>query len=98
VTSLLGGIIAVTLLGICTSLVSVGSQIQVQLSVEDRLRGRVMSLWGLIVFGGPAVGGIVAGIAVRELGTTNTLVIFATLCILLNFLFARGRRIDSDGQ
>ncbi|MEE8305807.1 MAG: MFS transporter, partial [Gammaproteobacteria bacterium] len=96
VNSLLGGIIVVTMLGVCTSLVSIGSQIQVQLSVEDRLRARVMSLWSLIIFGGPAVGGIVAGIAVRELGTTNTLIIFAACCLMLNFLFARRWRIDSE--
>lgn len=92
VTSLLGGIIVIMILSTCASLVSIGSQIQVQLSVEDRLRGRVMSLWSLIIFGGPAIGSIVAGIFVRELGTTNTLLIFAGCCVMLNFLFARGWR------
>jgi len=89
VESLLGGIIVIAALGICASLVSIGSQIQVQLSVENRLRARVMSLWSLIVFGGPAVGSIVGGLFVREFGAVTTLVIFASGCVMLNLLLAR---------
>lgn len=98
VKSFLGGIIVVTTLSLCASLVSIGSQIQVQLSVEDRFRGRVMSLWSLIIFGGPAVGSIVAGILVRELGTTSTLLIFAGCSVTLNFLFSGGWRMGSDAH
>jgi MFS family permease len=88
VESLLSGVAVVACLGLSSSLVSIGSQIQVQLSVEDQLRARVMSLWSLIVFGGPALGSIVAGLFVREFGAASTLVSFAAACIALNLLLS----------
>ena len=91
VDSLSAGVVVVALLGFCASLVSIGSQIQVQLSVEDRLRARVMSLWSLVIFGGPAIGSIVAGVLVKELGPTTTLVAFACISIALNALLWRAR-------
>ena len=52
------GILVVLLLGMFASLVSIGSQTEVQILVENRLRGRVMSLWTLVIMGGPAVGSV----------------------------------------
>ena len=57
--TLFAGVISVTLLGLCGSLVAIGSQTEVQLQVENRLRGRVMSLWTLVIMGGPALGSVV---------------------------------------
>lgn len=77
------GIAAVALLGLFSAVVSIGSQSEVQIKVADRLRGRVLSLWTLVLIGGPALGSIVAGWLAEAIGSTNTLYTFATVCLLL---------------
>lgn len=83
VESLPAGILAVLLMGLFASLVSIGSQTEVQILVENRLRGRVMSLWTLVIMGGPAVGSVVAGALAGDIGSTYTSFAFATSCLLL---------------
>jgi len=80
------GILAVLLLGMFASLVSIGSQTEVQILVENRLRGRVMSLWTLVIMGGPAVGSVVAGALAGDIGSTYTSFAFAISCLLLIML------------
>jgi len=82
-SSLVTGAIAVALLGMFASLVSIGSQTEVQIHVENRLRGRVMSLWTLTIIGGPAIGSIVAGALAGRAGATVTSATFAVACLLL---------------
>ena len=77
------GIVAVGLLGVFSSMVSIGSQSEVQIKVDNRLRGRVVSLWTLVLIGGPALGSIVAGWMAEELGSTTTLYTFAVVCMVL---------------
>lgn len=79
-TNMVVGVAAVALLGLSGTLVGVGSQSLVQVSVEDRLRGRVMSLWTLVAMGGPAVGSLAGGAIMREFGAALTSFIFAVLC------------------
>jgi MFS family permease len=71
------GIVAVASLGLFASLVSIGSQTEVQIHVENRLRGRVMSLWTLTIMGGPAIGSVVAGGLAAEFGAAGTSISFA---------------------
>lgn len=85
------GSLAVALLGFFGSLVSVGSQTEVQIHVENRLRGRVMSLWTLTLVGGPAVGSVVAGALAGEFGSTWTALGFAAACAGLIALVGIGR-------
>ena len=77
------GVLAVAMLGFFASLVSIGSQTEVQVHVEDRLRGRVMSLWTLTIMGGPAVGSVVAGALAGDIGSTYTSYVFAAACLVL---------------
>lgn len=77
------GIFVVLMLGMFASVVSIGSQTEVQILVENRLRGRVMSLWTLVIMGGPAVGSVVAGALAGDIGATNTSYGFAAACFLL---------------
>jgi MFS family permease len=79
--SLALGLAAMAVLGASLSAVSIGSQSEVQVKVEDRLRGRVLSLWTLVLVGGPAAGSIVAGWLAAEIRATNTLYLFAALCL-----------------
>ncbi len=86
VNSLPMGIAAVLMLGLFASLVSIGSQTEVQILVENRLRGRVMSLWTLVIMGGPAIGSVVAGAMAGDIGATYTSYSFAISCLLLILL------------
>lgn len=47
---------------------SIGTQTLIQLSVEPAVRGRVLSLYGLIFRGGPAVGALLAGLIAEHTG------------------------------
>lgn len=77
------GIFVVLMLGMFASVVSIASQTEVQILVENRLRGRVMSLWTLVIMGGPAVGSVVAGALAGDIGPTYTLYAFAATCFIL---------------
>jgi len=82
-TTLPVGLAATAMLGASLSAVSIGSQSEVQVKVDDRLRGRVLRLWTLVLLGGPAAGSIVAGWLAFEIGATNTLYLFAAMCLML---------------
>lgn len=50
-------------LGLCESLMGIGSQTLLQMAVDEAMRGRVVSLYGMIIRGGPAVGALAIGTA-----------------------------------
>ena len=83
VDGFIAGMVVVLLLGVFTSLVAIGSQTEVQVSVDNRLRGRVMSMWTITIVGGPAIGSAVAGALAGSIGTTATSLSFALACLLL---------------
>ena len=83
VRNLTMGVLVVAMLGLFASLVSIGSQTEVQIHVENRLRGRVLSLWTLTIMGGPAVGSVVAGALAGDIGATYTSFVFAAACLAL---------------
>ncbi len=83
VSALAAGVVIVCLLGFFASLVSIGSQTEVQLEVESRLRGRVMSLWTLAIIGGPALGSVVAGALAERFGASSTSLGFGVACLCL---------------
>ena len=56
---------AVVAYGFCVSVAGIASQTLVQLASDRSMRGRVMSLYGLIFRGGPAIGALGAGIISR---------------------------------
>jgi MFS family permease len=64
----------VVVLGFVLSLCGVGSQILMQTMVEDDIRGRVSSLWGMVAFGGTAFGGLLIGTIASFIGLTNTII------------------------
>ena len=81
VSSLTAGVIVAAMLGLFASLVSISSQTEIQLHVENRLRGRVMSLWSLVIMGAPAVGSVIGGSIAGDYGATTTSFAFATVCL-----------------
>ncbi len=70
----------ITLLGVILSLVGVGSQILIQSLVDDEVRGRVSSLWGMIAFGGTAIGSLLVGSASAMFGLQLTVLVTGLLC------------------
>ncbi len=70
-------------LGIILSLCGVGSQILIQSLVEEEVRGRVSSLWGMIAFGGTAIGSLIVGSSSSALGLQATVIAAGILCSLV---------------
>jgi MFS family permease len=70
----------IVLLGVSLSLVGVGSQILIQTLVDDEIRGRVSSLWGMIAFGGTAFGSLIVGSAASAFGLQLIVMITGLLC------------------
>jgi MFS family permease len=90
---------AVVAYGFCVSVAGIASQTLVQLASERSMRGRVMSLYGLIFRGGPALGALGAGIISVHLGLRWPVVIGAVLLTaawLWTWLVRR--RIDSAAK
>lgn len=53
--------VAVAAIGAMLSFCGVGSQILLQSIIDDEVRGRVSSFWGMVAFGGVALGGLLIG-------------------------------------
>ena len=70
----------VATLGVILSLCGVGSQILIQSLVDDEVRGRVSSFWGMIAFGGTALGSLIVGTSAATFGLQNTVVATGILC------------------
>ncbi len=73
-------------LGIIMSLCGVGSQILIQTMVEDDVRGRVSSFWGMIAFGGTALGSLIVGSVASVAGLQETIIASGALCATVALL------------
>ena len=73
----------ISMLGFFIAFVAVGSQSEVQVKVANELRGRVSSLWTIIVLGGPAIGSLIAGILSSLIDPKTTALLYSTMCIFL---------------
>jgi MFS family permease len=62
-------------LGVILSFCGVGSQILIQTLVDDEVRGRVSSFWGMIAFGGTALGGFLIGAAASVWGLQPAVIV-----------------------
>ncbi len=74
-------------LGVLLSLCGVGSQILIQTLVEEEVRGRVSSLWGMIAFGGTAFGSLIVGSAAAAFGLQATVMVTGVLCAAVPLFF-----------
>jgi MFS family permease len=59
---------AVVVFGFCSSATGIATQTLIQLASDARMRGRVLSLYGLIFRGAPAIGALAAGLASAQFG------------------------------
>jgi predicted MFS family arabinose efflux permease len=67
-TSFAAALVCMALAGFGMVVAGVGTQTLIQTSVDETMRGRVLSLFGLIFRGGPAVGALLMGAASELVG------------------------------
>jgi len=86
-------LVAVGALGFTASMVGVGSQTIIQLAVDEGYRGRVMSLWTVVGFGGASLGALGLGALADLLGVPLAYAL-AGGCGALGLLavYTRGRK------
>lgn len=77
------GALCLALVGFGSTGSAVLSQTLVQVEVEDRVRGRVSSLWGMASLGGSAFGGLILGAMLRVLGVHYASLATALLALVV---------------
>lgn len=82
----------VVALGITLTFCGVGSQILIQARVDDEVRGRVSSFWGMIAFGGTSLGSLLVGAAASAWGLNDAVMVAGALCAAATALSMRQRR------
>jgi MFS family permease len=76
---------AIAFLGITVAVGGIGSQVLIQSSIHNAMRGRVLSVWSLIMRAGPPVGAWVLG-GLAEFWDLQTVFVVATALYMLFFL------------
>ncbi len=84
-------IAVVALLGVTLALCGVGSQIILQTRVDDQVRGRVSSFWGMIVFGGTSLGSLAVGAAASIWSLQTAVMVTGAVLAVTAILVARAR-------
>lgn len=96
--------LAVTLAGMAMVATGVSMQTLMQMSIDGAMRGRVLSLYGIIFIGGPAAGALIMGALSEAVGLRLPLAAGAGLAILIWLWTWRKRHAiaaaleDSDAQ
>lgn len=87
---------ALAVTGVGMVVTGVGMQTLLQLSVAGSMRGRVLSLYGLIFRGGPALGALIMGTASDGVGLRWPLAVGGMLALAAWFLtWTRRRRMEA---
>lgn len=81
--------------GVFMAISGVSAQSIIQLAVNPQVRGRVLSLYGIIVRAGPAVGALVMGSASELVGLQQPLIVGSIVCMMV-WLFVWRRRADME--
>jgi MFS family permease len=70
-------------MGFSVTIAGIAGQVLVQSAIHDEMRGRVMSLWGIIMRGGVPTGSMILGSLVGYLGFTAGLLVITGIYILI---------------
>jgi MFS family permease len=81
-------VLIAALTGFCFAITGVGSQILLQRASNDSFRGRVSGFWGMIMFGGTALGGLLIGWASTHWGLAWSTLISGACCFMIAAGFA----------
>jgi predicted MFS family arabinose efflux permease len=80
--------------GFAAVAISVSTQTLVQTGVPSHVRGRVLSIWGMLLRGVPAAGALAMGTASDYVGLTPPLLLGAVLCLAGALVLARWARTE----
>jgi MFS family permease len=69
-------------LGVANTAFAATANTSLQIAAPDHLRGRVMSLFFLLIAGSTPIGGFFTGFMAEQIGTQNTVAVLAGLCAL----------------
>jgi predicted MFS family arabinose efflux permease len=86
------GVAAAAVFGGATVASAIATQTLILGAVDDAVRGRVLSLYGVIFRGGPAVGSLVMGALSGPFGLRLPLAVGGLLCLVATALLWRRRR------
>lgn len=81
------GLLVLAVAGFCHTTLVASTNAMIQLVVEDRLRGRVMSLFSTLFIGLMPIGSLTAGAVADVLGAPATLLGFGVLALLAGVLY-----------
>jgi predicted MFS family arabinose efflux permease len=84
-------LVCMALAGLGMVVAGVGTQTLLQTSVDEAMRGRVLSLFGLIFRGGPAVGALVMGMASEIVGLQAPVAVGTVIGLVASILIWRHR-------
>lgn len=91
--NLTAALAAAAVLGFFMCMSAATSQLVVIMDAEDATSGRVLSLWGAMMRGFPAIGALVMGVVIDLLGYRWPLLICAVLCaVIVGTTIAAARR------
>jgi predicted MFS family arabinose efflux permease len=68
------GLLGTFLVGAAVTLAGTSTQIMMQNSVDGAMRGRVMSLYGVVHRGAPALGAVIIGVAAEQIGLQTAMI------------------------
>jgi MFS family permease len=77
------GLLLLFAFGMTTSSSGIGTQTLTQSAVDDAMRGRVMSLYGVIFRGGPALGALLMGLLSEHFGIQMPVAVGAGICLVV---------------
>ncbi len=83
------GVLLVFAIAVSTTFAMVSLQVAIQSAVDDRFRGRVMSLWGVIAMGGPSIGGAAIGAIAQFSGMAGVTIGCGVLGMAMAWLAGR---------
>jgi predicted MFS family arabinose efflux permease len=83
------GVATVALLGFMLTFCGVSAHVLLQSLIDDELRGRVSSLWGMAAFGGTASGGLIIGACASHWGLAPVTVTVGAVCLLITLWLAQ---------
>ncbi|HZH27980.1 MAG TPA: MFS transporter [Azospirillaceae bacterium] len=86
------GALCVAIYGLFVASSGIGTQTLVQVAVEPGMRGRVISLYGMILRGGPAIGALAMGSASEWFGLGPPVAVGAVATLLVALVALRGRK------
>lgn len=76
-------LVSLVAVGFSVASIGISTQVMVQNSVDSAMRARVMSLYGVLNRGGPALGALIMGWAASDLGMASPVIAGALLALLV---------------